>query len=48
MKYTNVLQSHYTLREENFAEETFVSGKIREFFGRNFRELAVFEIFSEN
>ena len=28
----------YTLKEETFAEETFASGKIREIFGRNFRE----------
>ena len=28
----------YTLKEETFAEETFTSGKIREIFGRNFRE----------
>ena len=27
-----------TLKEETFAEETFASGKIREIFGRNFRE----------
>ena len=27
-----------TLKEETFAEETFTSGKIREMFGRNFRE----------
>ena len=32
----------YTLKEETFAEETFASGKIREIFGINFRELAVF------
>ena len=27
-----------TLKEETFAQETFASGKIREIFGRNFRE----------
>ena len=31
-----------TLREETFVEETFASGKIREIFGINFRELAAF------
>ena len=31
-----------TLKEENFVEETFASGKIRKIFGINFRELAVF------
>ena len=30
--------STVTLKEETFAEETFASGKIREIFGRNFRE----------
>ena len=28
----------YTLKEETFVEETFASEKIREIFGRNFRE----------
>ena len=32
----------YTLRGETLAEETFASGKIREIFGINFRQLAVF------
>ena len=31
-----------TLKEKTFVEKTFVSGKIREIFGMNFRELAVF------
>ena len=38
-----------TLKEETFAEETFASGKIREIFGRNFREfreLANFQFFA--
>ena len=32
------VNSETTLKEEIFAEETFASGKIREIFGRNFRE----------
>ena len=36
-KHKNYIYS-YTLKEETFAEETFASGKIREIFGRNFRE----------
>ena len=35
-----------TLKEETFAEETFTSGKFREIFGRNFRELANFGFFA--
>ena len=33
-----VVTLNTTLKEETFAEETFASGKIREIFGRNFRE----------
>ena len=33
-----IWQLRITLKEETFAEETFASGKIREIFGRNFRE----------
>ena len=36
-KLTN-LSVHDITKEETFAEETFASGKIREIFGRNFRE----------
>ena len=34
----NVDKVLLTLKEGTFAEETFASGKIREIFGRNFRE----------
>ena len=46
--FREISQIITTLKEETLAEETFASGKIREIFGINFRELVVFCIFSEN
>ena len=38
----NPSQNNETNEESTLKEETFASGKIREIFGINFRELAVF------